>query len=66
MISFDDPVDANKTEHNKNWSYIPDHPYKILMRFSIGKNKCIIEFNENQPEIDKIYLHAKDPFEAKY
>ena len=66
MISFDDPVDANKTEHNKNWSYIPDHPYKILMRFSIGKNKCIIEFNENQPEIDKIYLYAKDPYEAKY
>ena len=20
----------------------------------------------NQPDIDKIYLHAKDPFEAKY
>ena len=21
---------------------------------------------ENQPDIDKIYLHAKDPYEAKY
>ena len=44
MINFDDSVDANKTEH-KNWSYIPDYPYRILMRFRIGKNKCIIEFN---------------------
>ena len=36
--------------------------------FWIGKNKCIIEFNliNNQPDIDKIYLYAKDPYEAKY
>ena len=47
MINFDDYVNENKTEHDKNWPYIPDHPWRILI---IGgtrseKNKCIIEFN---------------------
>ena len=29
MINFDDYVNENKTKHNKNWPYIPDHPYRI-------------------------------------
>ena len=33
--------------------------------FRIIKNKCISQIN-NQPDIDKIYLYAKDPYEAKY
>ena len=32
----------------------------------IQKNKCNIKFNTKQPDIDKIYLYAKDPYEAKY
>ena len=31
MINFDDHLNENKTGHNKNWSYIPDHPYRILI-----------------------------------
>ena len=31
MINFDDYVNENKTEHNKNWSLTPDHPYRILI-----------------------------------
>ena len=27
MINFDDYANENKTKHNKNWQYIPDHPY---------------------------------------
>ena len=42
MINFDDYVDKNKTEHNPNWPYIPDHPYRILI---IG-GKRIIKFNK--------------------
>ena len=34
--------------------------------FRIWKNKCIVEFNRNQPDIDKIYLYAKDLHESKY
>ena len=31
MINFDDYTHENKIEHNLNWPYIPDHPYKILI-----------------------------------
>ena len=36
MINFDDYVNEivfneNKTKHIKNWPYIPDHPYRILI-----------------------------------
>ena len=31
MINFDDYVNEKKTEHNENWTYIPDHPYGILI-----------------------------------
>ena len=31
MINFDNYVNESKTKHNKNWPYIPDHPYRILI-----------------------------------
>ena len=68
MINFDDYANENKTEHNKNWPYIPDHPYRILIigGSGSGKTNLLLNLIENQPEIDKIYLYAKDPYEAKY
>ena len=68
MINFDDIVNENKTVHNKNWPYIPDHPYKILIieGSGSGKTKALLNLIGNQPDIDKIYLYAKDPYEAKY
>ena len=34
-------------EHNPNWPYIPDHPYRINnRRLRIWKNKCITNFNK--------------------
>ena len=68
MINFDDYVNENKTEHNKNWPYIPDHPYRILIigGSGSGKTNLLLNLIENQPDIDKIYLYAKDPHEAKY
>ena len=52
----------------KNWPYIPDHPYRILITGSSGSGKtnALLNLIENQPDIDKIYLYAKDPYEAKY
>ena len=32
MINFDDYVNENKIEHDKIWPYIPDHPYRILIK----------------------------------
>ena len=68
MINFDDKVNENKTKHNKKWPYIPDHPYRILIigGSGSGKTNLLLNLIENQPDIDKIYLHAKDPYEAKY
>ena len=68
MINFDDYVNENKTEHNKNWLYIPDKPYRILTIGGSwsGKTNVLLNLIENQPGIDKVYLHAKDPYEAKY
>ena len=31
MINFEDYTNENKTKHNLNWPYIPDHPYRILI-----------------------------------
>ena len=68
MINFDEYVNENKIVHNKNWSYIPDLPYRILIigGSRSGKTNLLLNLIENQPDIDEIYLYAKDPYEAKY
>ena len=54
MINFDDYVNENKTEHNKNWPYIPDHPNKILVIGGSvsGKTNVLLNLIENQPDIE--------------
>ena len=68
MINFDDYMNENKTKHNKKWPYIPDHPYRILIIGGSGSRKTntLLNLIENQPDVDKIYLYAKDPYDAKY
>ena len=68
MVNFDDYVNENKTEHNKNWPYISDKPYRILIIgvSGSGKKNVLLNLIGKQPDIDKIYLYAKDPYEAKY
>ena len=68
MINFDEYTNENKIEHNSNWPYIPDHPYRILIVGGSGSGKTNALFNliNNQPDIDKMYLYAEDPCEAKY
>ena len=68
MINFDKYVNEKKTKHNKNWPYIPDHPYRILIigGSGSGKTNLLLNLVKNQPHIDKIYLYTKDPYESKY
>ena len=68
MINFDDCTNENIIEHNPKWSYIPDHPYRILIIGSSGSGKtnALLNLINNQSDIDKIYLYAKDPYEKKY
>ena len=62
MINFNDYVNENKNEQNKNLSYIPDHLYRILIigGSGSGKSNLLLNLIDNQPDIDKTYLYAKD------
>ena len=60
-----------KKKHISNWLKIPDHPYRVSIVGGLGCGKAISLFNlfnliSYQPDIDKIYLYPKDPFETKY
>ena len=68
MTNFDNYTNEIKTHHNLKWPYIPDHPYRILIigGSGSGKTNALLNLINNQPDIDKIYLYAKDPYEAKY
>ena len=59
IILFDDVIKENIKLHNQNWPQIPDHPNRILIIGGSGSGKT-----SQQPDIDKIYLFAKDPYEA--
>ena len=61
-------TNENRINHNPNWPYIPDHPYRILIiaGSGSGKTNALLNLIHNQPDIDKIYLYAKDPYDDKY
>ena len=48
--------------------YIPDHPYRILIigDSGSGKTKALINLINEQKDINKIYLYAKDLSEPNY
>ena len=61
MFNFDDYVNEIKTKHDKNWPYIPDRPYKILIIRSSGSGKTNVLLNliENQADIEKYICMLK-------
>ena len=65
MINFDDCTNENIIEHNSKWPCIPYHPYRILIigGSGSGKTNTLLNLINNHPDIDKIYLYAKDPCE---
>ena len=55
--------------HNPNWLYIPDYPYRTLITGSLesGKTNALLNLTENQrPDIDETSLYIKYLFESKY
>ena len=68
MINFGNYTNKNKTEHNLKWPYIPDHLYRmvILGGSGSGKTNALLHLIHKQLDIDKRYLYAKDPYNAKY
>ena len=68
MTNLDSITNENNKEHNKKWSYIPDHPYRILINggSGSGKTNALLHLIKEQDDIDKTYLYAKDLSEPKY
>ena len=68
MINLDNIVNNNNEEHNEKLSYIPDHPYRILIigGSESGKTNTLLNLINEQKDIDKIYLCATDLSESKY
>ena len=68
MINLDSITNENNKEHNEKWPYIPDHPYRILIigGSGSGKTNALLNLINEQYNIDRIYLYAKDLSEPKY
>ena len=68
MLNFDYITKEDIKEHNPNWSEIPEHPHRILIvtGSGSGKTNALLNVINHEPDIDKIYLYAKGPYEAKY
>ena len=49
--------------HNLNWVFFPDHPYRILIIGSSGSRKTNVLLNptkHQRPDIDKTCLYVKE------
>ena len=68
MINLDNITNENNKKHNEKWPYIPDHPYRIIIigGSGSGKTNALINLINEQNDIDKIYLYARDLNEPKY
>ena len=68
MINLDSSTNEKNKKHNVKWSYIPHHPYKILIigGSGSGKTNTSLTLIHEQNDIDKIYLYARDLNELKY
>ena len=68
MTNFDDAMKEEAKNHNPNWPQVPYRLYRILIISASGSGKTNSLFNliNQQPDINNIYLYAKDPYEAEY
>ena len=68
MFNFDYITKEDIKKHNSNWPGIANHSYGIIIVGVSGSGKTNISLYviTHEPDIDKIYLYAKDPYKAKY
>ena len=62
MIDLDSITNENSKKHDEKWPYIPDHTYRILIirGSGSGKTNTLLNLINEQSNIDKIYLYARD------
>ena len=67
-INLDRNTNENNKKHNENWLCIPDHPYRILIIgcSGFGKTNTLLNLINEQHDIGKTYLYARDLNEPKY
>ena len=55
MINLDSITNENNKKHNEKWSYIPDHPYRILIIGGSvsGKRNTLLSLINEKHDIDK-------------
>ena len=68
MIYLDSITNENNKEHIEKWPYVPDHPYRIFIidGSGSGETNALLNLINEQHDIDKMYLYAKDLNEPKY
>ena len=68
MINLGNITKENNKKHNEKWPYIPDHLYRILIIGGSGSGKTnrLLNLINEQNDVDKSYLYARDLNEPKY
>ena len=68
MINLDNIINENNEEHNEKWPNISDHPHRIpiIGGSGSGKTNKLVNLMNEQRDIDKIYLYAKDLSKLKH
>ena len=68
IFNFDYITKEDIKEQNPKWPKIPEHRYRILIigGSASGKPNALLNLINNQSDIDKIYLYAKDSYKVKH
>ena len=66
--NLDSITNENNKRHNEKWPYIPDHPYRIsiISGSGSGKRNTLLNLINEQNDIDKSHLYARDLNKSKY